>query len=187
MGQMFDGCTSLTTVPAFDTSSVTDMGSMFYGCTSLTTVPAFDTSSVTFMNGMFNGCTSLTTVPAFDTSNVTNMDNMFHSCNSLQSLPEFDCTNVTGINFFFGFGLLTGITELGGFKNLKISVTYFINMLPNLTRESCINILNGLYDFTGNGETPKPSQGKLKVHANFLTAVGDDISIGTSKGWTITA
>ena len=64
---------------------------------------------------------------------------------------------------------------------------YNLNSLPNLTYESCINVLNGLYDFTGNGETPSSSQGKLKVHQNFLDKVGDEISIGTSKGWSITA
>ena len=35
-------------------------------------------------------------------------------------------------------------------------------------------------------ETPTSSQGKLKVHQNFLNTVGDEISIGTSKGWSIT-
>lgn len=58
--------------------------------------------------------------------------------------------------------------------------------MPNLTYESCISILNNLYDFTGNGETPNSSQGKLKVHQNFLGKVGDKISIGINKGWTIT-
>ena len=32
---------------------------MFNGCSSLTTVPEFDTSRVTSMTGMFNGCSSL--------------------------------------------------------------------------------------------------------------------------------
>ena len=59
--------------------------------------------------------------------------------------------------------------------------------MPNLTYESCISILNNLYDFTGNGETPDNNQGKLKVHPNFLTTVGDEISIGVAKGWTISA
>lgn len=47
-------------------------------------------------------------------------------------------------------------------------------------------LIEGLYDFTGNNQTPSSSQGKLKVHANFLAKVGDEISIGTNKGWTIT-
>ena len=79
------------------------------------------------------------------------------------------------------------LTELGGFINIKVSIeNYAFTQLPNLTYQSCINVLNGLYDFTGNGKTPTSAQGKLKVHANFLTAVGDEISIATNKGWTVT-
>lgn len=81
------------------------------------------------------------------------------------------------------------VVEMGGFINLKTSMTKSdgISMCPNLTYESCINILNGLYDFTGNGETPTSTQGTLKVNQAFLDLVGDEITIGTGKGWTITA
>ena len=59
--------------------------------------------------------------------------------------------------------------------------------MPNLTYESCISILNNLYDFTGNGETPNNDQGRLKVAQSFIDKVGDKISIGVAKGWSITA
>ena len=88
----------------------------------------------------------------------------------------------------FGYSDLPNITDFGGFLNLKLSLTNDGNLkrLPNLTYESCINVLNGLYDFTGNGETPGSNQGQLKVHQNFLDKVGEEISIGTNKGWQIT-
>ena len=38
---------------------------MFYKCSSLTTVPLLDTSSVTNMSGIFYECSSLTTVGGF--------------------------------------------------------------------------------------------------------------------------
>ena len=81
------------------------------------------------------------------------------------------------------------LTGFGGCLNLKCSLTNDGNLkrLPNLTYESCINILNGLYDFTGNGETPSSDQGKLKVAQSFIDKVGDEISIGVNKGWQITA
>ena len=47
MSQMFNGCSSLTTIPQLDTSSVTNMSQMFNGCYSLTAIPELDTSSVT--------------------------------------------------------------------------------------------------------------------------------------------
>ena len=35
---------------------------MFYICSSLTTIPQFDTSNVTNMRSMFSGCSSLTAI-----------------------------------------------------------------------------------------------------------------------------
>ena len=119
------------------------------------------------------------------------MDSMFYSCSNLTSLPALNAQSLntreyTGI---FGPNDLPKLTDFGGFLNLKSSLTNDENFksLPNLTYESCINVLNGLYDFTGNGETPSSSQGQLKVHQNFLDKVGEEISIGINKGWTITA
>ena len=43
-----------------DTSQVTNMGDMFDGCSSLTTVPPMDTSQVTNMYDMFRRCSALT-------------------------------------------------------------------------------------------------------------------------------
>src|SRR5699024_7423461 len=83
MKSMFNGCSSLTTVPAMDTSQVVSMGYMFSGCSSLTAVPAMDTSQVTDMSYMFNECNALTTVPDMDTSRVTRMSYMFYGCSSL--------------------------------------------------------------------------------------------------------
>lgn len=81
--------TDLLEVLGANTSNVTNMGSrlvgMFYSCTSLTSVPLFDTSKVTNMRYMFYYCTSLTSVPLFDTSNVTDMKNMFRNCKKVQS------------------------------------------------------------------------------------------------------
>lgn len=192
MDRMFQNCKALTSVPAFNTSNVTTMQRMFYYCSKLTSVPHFDTSNVTNMDSMFYNCSLLKTIPPFNTSKVTTMSSMLSSCYALESLPALDCGAISYTNYYplqsYGNNF-DKLTDVGGFLNMKFSWndTYGLQKCPNLTRESCINILNGLYDFSGNGETPAYNQGVLKVHANFLTAVGDDISIGTSKGWTITA
>lgn len=57
---MFQGCSSLTSAPAMDTSNVTDMGSMFRGCSSLTHVPDLDTGQVWNTSNMFRDCAALT-------------------------------------------------------------------------------------------------------------------------------
>ena len=210
---MFYYCTNLQTIPLIDTSNVTDMSSMFQYCYKLQTIPLIDTSNVTNMYYMFSTCQNLQTIPLLDTSNVTNMYHMFESCYKLQTMPQIDTSKATdmgsmfagcsslvsipALNFrslnmpsyagLFGYSELPKLTDLGGFLNLKTSLESDNNLkrLPNLTYESCINVLNGLYDFTGNGETPSSKQGKLKVHQNFLDKVGDEISIGINKGWVI--
>ena len=113
----------------------------------------------------------------------------FYNFSKLQYIPALNANSLTSCNYFFGYSKTTSLTYFGGFIGLKINWNdnYGLANAPNLTYESCISILNNLYDFTGNGETPTSSQGKLKVHANFLTTVGDELSIGTNKGWTITA
>ena len=68
-----------------NTTGITNMEEMFAHCTSLTTVPLFDTSSCTAMQVMFYADSSLTTIPLFDTSNVTNMASMFHNCFKVES------------------------------------------------------------------------------------------------------
>ena len=189
MSNMFYSC-GLTTIPQLDTSNVTDMSSMFYYCGSLKTMPLIDTSKVTNMSNMFYNCGSLTTIPQLDTSKVTNMREMFRNCNNLVSVPPLDARSVVKQSYgIFGNSNLDNLTDFGGLIGLKASMdgNYGFEKVPNLTYESCINILNGLYDFTGNGETPTSNEGKLKVHSNFLTTVGDEITIGTAKGWQISA
>ena len=214
MNNMFYECIYLKAIPLIDTSNVTDMSYMFYDCRSLQTIPLLDTSNVKYMEYMFGYC-NFQTIPLLNTSNVTTMENMFFNCSNLQTIPQIDTSNVTNMTSMFssctslvsipalnaqklsmnrysgifGYVSLSKLTDFGGFLNLKCSLesNYNFKSLPNLTYESCINVLNGLYDFTGNGETPNSNQGKLKVHPNFLTTVGDEISIGTSRGWTITA
>ena len=100
MSSLFDGC-SFTSVPLFDTSSVTDMSDMFYRCLYLTSVPLFDTSSVTDMTNMFNSCSSLTSVPLFDTSSATDMSEMFASCTALTNVPLFDTSSATNTTAMF--------------------------------------------------------------------------------------
>ena len=191
MQYMFQSCLKLTTIPEIDTSKVTDMSYMFSYCGLLTSIPEIDTSKVTDMSYMFRDCKSLTTIPQLNTTNVASMYYLFDGCTKLKSVPPLYAGNLTySLTYYgiFGSSVMTALTDFGGLIDLKYRMNgnYSFQKCPNLTYQSCINILNGLYDFTGNGETPTSSQGQLKVHSNFLTLVGDEISIGTNKGWTIT-
>ena len=191
MYYMFWNCSNLQTIPLIDTSNVTNMSYMFNACSNLQTIPQIDTSNVTDMSYMFEDCSSLQTIPLLNTSNVTNMDRMFGRCSNLQTLPKFNCQKVKYMSmYFYDFtNDMNSLTDVGGWENLKCDWDdgEGLATCPNLTYQSCINVLNGLYDFTGNGETPDRNQSHLKVHQNFLDAVGEEISIGTAKGWVISA
>lgn len=194
---MFDdnNVDSLAGLEDWDISKVNYMSYMFSASRKITNIDElanWDTSNVTDMSNLFKACTKLVNANGmsnWDTSKVTNMDSMFHDCTSLTTIPAIDCSNV-GYDKYPVTSYLNNstLTNIGGFINAKSrwNNNYGLAKTTNLTRESCINILNGLYDFTAAGETPDSYQGKLKVHANFLTAVGDDISIGINKGWQIT-
>ena len=198
MNDLFNSCTninSLDSISNWDTSNVIEMRYLFSGCSKLESIDlsSWDTSNVTAMNGLFSNCNKLISIDLsqWDTSKVTIMSDMISYCNKLTSFGAINCSGITTKNkyVFTNYSNNTVLTNLGGFIGMKMSwdEAYGLAKVPNLTYESCINILNGLYDFTGNGETPNSNQGVLKVNANFLTTVGDDISIGTNKGWTINA
>ena len=180
------GYSNFNSIPdVFDFSGVTNMRYMFCYCENILTIPYIDTSNVTDMYYMFQGCSKLETIPSIDTSKVQTMHRMFGGT-AISSLPEFDCSSLTNIERLF-YSTGDKLVECGGWKNLKINWTdnYSLSRCPNLSYQSCINILNGLYDFVGNGETPNSNQGQLKVHQNFLDLVGDEISIGVNKGWVL--
>lgn len=212
MSHMFQGCTKLESIPLIDTSNVTDMQYMFYDCSNLQTIPFLNTSNVMNMYAMFQGCSKLTTIPQLDTSNVTNMRYMFQDCKLLTTIPQLNTSKTTNVVYmFFGcaklqslplldFGSIssslninyvfspsiTTLTDLGGFKNLKInwSDNYGLYKLPNLTYESVMNVINNLYDFRGNGDTSTTRT--IKFNANSKALLSDaDIAIATSKGWVI--
>ena len=188
MASFYRGSSKKILMPVVDTSNVTDMSYMFNYCSALTSVPLFDTSNVTNMSNLFNYCSVLTTIPQLDTSNVTNMSNMFAGCSALTAVPLLDCGKVTNIQLF-GYGDIASVKHLGGFKDLgKVSSvsgtssTYLMTRVPNLTKESVLNVLNNLYD----RKTAGLSVLTLKLHANHLAMLSDEEkAIATNKGWTL--
>lgn len=210
-GIKFANSTFSEVPPYFNFNNLSDCSGLFSNCTSLETTPLLGTGSVGNMQGMFATCPKIKTIKPMDCRNVTNMAEMFldddlealpelntksvitmngflrkyGGMQKLTSLPKFNVPKLTDIKRFFYLNQVTmnNLTEVGGWENLKCNWNDGGGLvcLPNLTYQSCINILNGLADVTELGGRT------LKVHPNFLTTVGDEISIGTDKGWTITA
>lgn len=198
MQNMFVGCRSLQSVDIseLDTSNVTNLYRIFSSCEMLNNLDLskWDTSNVTTLDSAFTYCYLLSNlnVSNWDTSNVTNVTGTFESCNSLESLDisGWNLSKITNIARFLGsYSDNKYLINLKFGKNLKVSWTGYGSpyRLPNLTVESLISIIDGLYDFTGNGETPTSSQGTCQfgtTNLNKLTA--DQIAVAVNKGWTLT-
>lgn len=196
---MFYGCSSLSTVPALDTSSGGNFFAMFHSCSSLQTIPALDTSSGTNFGGMFNGCSSLSSIPAIDTSSGTNFNHMFYYCSSLQTVPALDtssgtsfsnmfngCTSLTtvpaldtsGGSSFGGMFYGTGRIASSGMTGPKYSHSYATNLL---IQSEIVTI------FTHLGIAPIGTGQTITVTGNPGAAglTGPEIAIATAKNWTV--
>lgn len=198
MAYMFLNCYSLESVPLYDTSAVTtSMLQMFRECRSLRSIPLFDTAGVTSMSTMFNGCYSLQHVPLLDTGSVTNMSSMFQNCTSLQSVPEFDCSAVTTMQTMFsGCYSLQDVPALD--CSAATSSSSYTQMFYGCRSLSRIRATGFKYTFTVAdcklsaaaldelyGNLATVTSQTITVSNNVGTA-GDDPSIATAKGWTVT-
>ena len=172
MQNMFNNCPSLTSVPLFNTVNVTNISGMFISCVSLTSVPLFNTVAVTTMQSMFNSCQSLTLVPLFNTANVTTMASMFSNCVSLTSVPALVTTAITASSGFNStFNACASLTKIEAkdfrftfsVANCKLSAAALNEIYTNLP--------------TVTGQT-------ITVSGNYGTT-GDDPTIATAKGWTV--
>ena len=198
MGSLFSGCIVLQFVDVSElvTSNVIQLSNIFSNCELINNLDLskWDISNVTSLSGVFSHCRSLSNlkVSNWDTSNVTNVSGTFENCNSLKSLDisGWDLSKVTNITRFLGYySDNIYLTNLKFGKNLKISWTGYGSpyRLPNLTVESLLSIIDGLYDFTGNGETPTSSQGQIQFGTTNLNKLTDEQkAVATNKGWILT-
>ena len=165
----------------YDTSKVTNFSGAFYECAALLKCPDIDTTSAIYMEEMFYYCPSLKYAPSLNTSNVTTISGMFTSCSSLMSVPLLDCSNVTRIYNVFGYSDIKTLTDLGGFKNIKVN--FNIQKAPNLTVQSLMNVINNLYDFRANGESTTRTLTLGTTNLNKLT--DEQKAVATNKGWSL--
>ena len=166
----FKGCSSLTTIPLIDTGQGTNFTDIFRGCTSLTSIPLINTRNGAIFAGMVRDCTSLTTIPLFNTSSGTTFEDMFKGCSKLTTIPVLDTGKGTTLDgLFYGCVAMTSYTPLN-----TTECSSFNSMF-----EGCINLTT----------TPKLVTAKgIKFEAMFkgctgLTTIG---GIDTRKGTTFT-
>ena len=193
MSAMFSGCNSLEDVPLFNTSKVNSMSSMFYNCYSLQSVPLFDTSSVSNMTSMFSACFSLKSVSLFNTSSVTTMTTMFSNCLTLAYVPLFDTSKVT--NFSSMFYQCYSLRTLPAFDFSKVTTTSnFVGTATSISRMPIIppaanfSVTNLNLDAAALDElyTNLPTATATITVTGCPGTTGDDPTIATAKGWTVT-
>lgn len=192
MDKMFAYCTNLIGVSSskkmgsLQTDACTTMRSMFYADKMLSVVPMFtSTSNVTDMGFMFWGCNDFDAFNCdYDMSKVTDIEGMFTNSTitsfTRNNVP-LDFSSVT--NATDAFKGCTNLTTLAGFTDLKASLS--LSDCP-LTVESINNVINEMYDFTGNGLIPEEGQGTLTLGPNNLAKLSDEEkAVATNKGWTL--
>lgn len=186
MSSAFQECTSLEYAElSIPSTNLVDMSGLFHSCSNLKDVkfssPTSSKIKVNGVNGMFNGCGSLKALDLpFDTKNVTNMSYMFYNCTGLHSLSlNFDMNNVvTASNMFSGCADLTDIN--GEITNIKVDLDLSDT---SLSRSAALVFINGLSE--------EARQGAQKIirfsSSTYNTLSESDITLASSKGWTIVA
>lgn len=186
MGSAFQECTSLEYAELLiPSTNLVDMSGLFHCCSSLKDVnfipPISSKIKVNGVNGMFNSCDALKALNLpFDTKNVTDMSYMFYGCIGLHNLSlNFDMNNVvTASDMFSGCVDLTDIN--GEITNIKIGLDL---STTSLSHSAALVFINGLSEEEG-----LELQKVIKFpQSTYNTLDEGDITLASSKGWTIVA
>jgi hypothetical protein len=174
---MYQGCYSLEEID-LSTFSETFNGTlsyMFSGCINL---KRFKGRELIVIGGekityFVAYCSSLTDLPALEASNVDNVQGTFLNCSSL--------TN---------FGGLLNIgkaytNKRNNYTSYKIDLSY----ANNLTHESLMNVINGLYDlnltYNVAGGGTLYTQQLILGATNLAKLTAEEIAIATGHGWSL--
>ena len=130
--QMYDGCTGLTTTPAFTVSSFTGNAAMYYmfnGCIGLTSASNIHLNATNIPQSTyfytFCDCSSLTELPVFTSSPLSvghaGMRCMFYKCISLTTAPSFTISSMSGLYTYSS--MFQGCTSLTTASNIRLHAT----------------------------------------------------------------
>ena len=91
---LFEFCSSITTIPNLNLSSVVGTRYMFNGCTSLTNIPNINLPELVDATYMFSNCSALVDVPALNAPKLSIVQSMFLGCTALS---ESSLNNILSI------------------------------------------------------------------------------------------
>lgn len=180
---LFCRCEGLTDINTncFNTENVTNMAGTFNSCYALTSLDlrSWNTSKVTGLSNMFEYCIELITLnlSGWDITKIRVFNSLFSNCYKLETLniDGWDFTNAIGFSStFLRCNKLTNV--IGTIRGIKANID--LSYSP-LTNDSAMVFINGL-------ETVTQAR-SIKFSADtYSTLTDEQISIATSKGWTIT-
>lgn len=188
----------LTTISKLNLTGITSMEGAFTNCANLLEIPEeMDTSSVTTMASAFSFCSSLPEIKNLNTENVRYMTSTFNNCTKLTKLPQLRADKVTTI--YNTFNECNSLSDFGGLLNIgksfynTITNAYYHTLTftgaNNLTHDSLMNIINGLYDlnltYNVAGGGTLYTQKLMLGSTNLAKLTADEIAIATNKGWTV--
>lgn len=169
--------------------------SLFNGKRTLTSINNISGADVTNANGMFGNCSYLVSVGDINFPNCTNYASLFSYSNRIVTIGAINCASCTSK---FNYSDFPDVLEnLGGFidygKALNSSssantCSIQLNKPQNLTEQSIINVLNGLYDIKNLGVTTTQTVNFGPTNLSRLTSQEGQEALANAraKGWTIT-
>lgn len=188
----FSGCQNLEslTLTGTEDGAILYADYMFQDCTELKEVPSFNSSNVVTLTSCFSNCKSLKKITEFNTGKATVMREMFNECIALEEICELDCKNNKSVQGMFynnsSLKILGGLKELGkAYTGSSVNSTSYnlnLTMSSNLTKQSLLNVINGLYDLASHN---KPAQGLFLGEINLAKLTAEEIAIATNKGWNV--
>lgn len=173
---------SITQLPLINYALLENVDYMF-SYTNLISVN-LDFQRVLSAHQLFYYCTLLEEVHFNGMKFNEDLSYMFYACENLTTITGLQCGNVKSTSVGSTFSGCSKLTNIDGLFNLGESftgtTTISLANSPLLTRESCLNIFNTIYDFIGNGSTYRPT---LDLHQDVLAQLSEeDIAIATAKG-----
>lgn len=188
----FSGCQNLEnlTLTGTEDGAILYADYMFQDCTELKEVPSFNSSNVVTLTSCFSNCKSLKKITEFNTGKATGMREMFNECVALEEICELNCQNTRNVQGMFcnnsSLKTLGGLKELGkAYTGSSVNYTSYnlnLTMSSNLTKQSLLNVINGLYDLASHS---KPAQGLFLGDVNLTKLTAEEVAIATNKGWNV--
>lgn len=180
----------------WDVSNLTDCYQLFMSSDNLKKVNLSNWNLIncTSLQYTFNFCSNLTEVIInnINTSNVTEFISVFSNCSKLNKITGL-FKGDSLVNLAGAFQRVTTLTEFNGFENLGkaydtskpvnySNYTLDLSTCSELTHDSLVSIINNLYDINTKGCNAQ----QLKIGAtNIAKLTSEELSVGTSKGWTV--